>query len=108
MMLRVAARRVAALLVAVLVCGGRGVYGAEPAAADFKAGQTAYAAGDYARAARVWQPLAERGDAQAQYGMGMLARRGLAGPRDAAAAAQWWRKAANQGHTASQFNLGVL
>ena len=76
--------------------------------ASFKKGEAAYAAGDFSDAVKIWRPLADKGDAQAQYAMGLLARRGLGVPRDPVAAAEWWRKAANQGHTTAQFNLGVL
>ena len=41
-------------------------------AADFKAGLDAYKAGDYATALREWQPLAEKGDAHAQYNLALL------------------------------------
>ena len=43
-----------------------------PAMADFQAGKEAYAHGDYAMAMQEWLPLAERGDATAQYNLGLL------------------------------------
>jgi len=43
---------------------------------DYQAGAAAYDAGDYAKALSIWQPLAEKGDTQAQRGMGKLYEKG--------------------------------
>jgi TPR repeat protein len=51
---------------------------------------------------------AERGDAAAQYNLGVLYFRGDAVVQDYVQAAQWYRKAADQGHADAQFNLGVM
>jgi TPR repeat protein len=40
---------------------------AVPAWADYKAGEDAYHRGDFSTALREWRPLAEQGDALAQY-----------------------------------------
>src|SRR5690606_38659877 len=79
-----------------------------PAAADFKAGLEAYQAGNYAVALSEWRPYAERGDAHAQYNLGLLYSRGEGVPVDYAEAARWYQKAADQGIVAAQFNLGIL
>jgi len=50
---------------------------ASPAGADFKAGLDAYARDDYATALREWTPLAEAGDAFAQYNLALLHENGL-------------------------------
>src|SRR5512141_852563 len=42
-----------------------------PAWADFEAGMDANTRGDYATALREWRPLAEQGDALAQYNLGV-------------------------------------
>ena len=42
------------------------------AAQDLKTGYTAYTAGDYATALQEWTPLAEAGDALAQFMLGVL------------------------------------
>ena len=57
---------------------------------------------------REWQSLAERGDPQAQFNLGLLCARGQGGSRDYAQAAEWYRKAAAQGVAAAAFSLGVL
>ena len=81
---------------------------AVPAWADFQAGMDANNRGDYATALREWQPLAEQGDALAQYNLGVLYRKGRGVPQDDVQARQWYAKAAAQGQAKAQFNLGTL
>ena len=81
---------------------------AAPAWADFKAGADAYQSGDYATALREWQPLAEQGQALAQYNLGLLYANGQGVSKDDAQAQQWYEKAAAQGHAGAQVNLGIL
>jgi TPR repeat protein len=81
---------------------------AAPAWADFKAGVDAYQRGDYATALREWQPLAEQGQALAQYNLGLLYANGQGVSKDDAQALQWYEKAAAQGHADAQVNLGIL
>jgi TPR repeat protein len=81
---------------------------AVPAWADFQAGMTAYDREDYATALREWQPLAEQGDALAQYHVGMLYHKGRGVPQDDAQARKWYAKAAAQGQAKAQFSLGTL
>ncbi len=57
----------------------------------------AYQRGDYATALREWRPLAEQGNTEAQYGLGVMYDKGRGVPRDHAEALQWYRKAAEQG-----------
>ena len=79
-----------------------------PAWADFKAGMDAYHHSDYTTALREWQPLAEQGQALAQYQLGLLYANGQGVTKDDAKARQWYEKAAIQGHVEAQVNLGVL
>jgi TPR repeat protein len=81
---------------------------AMPAWADFQAGMDAYNRGDYATALREIRPLAEQGDADAQYYLGVLYdfRKGV--PQDFAMAREWYEKAAAKGHAGAQNNLGGL
>ena len=44
---------------------------------DFEAGMDAFNSGDYDTALAKWQPLAEAGDAEGQYGLGMMYGNGL-------------------------------
>jgi hypothetical protein len=80
---------------------------AVPGWAGFEEGIQAYKNGDYATAAREWLPLAQQGDARAQFLLGALYAQGYGVPRDYGAAAQWFRQAAAQGHVGAQYNLGV-
>jgi uncharacterized protein len=78
------------------------------AAQDFDAGVAAQQAGDYATALGVWTPLAEQGNAGAQYNLGVLYANGQGVPQDYAGAAKWHRLAAEQGDADAQFTLGVM
>lgn len=79
-----------------------------PAWADFQAGMTAHDREDYATALREWQPLAEQGNALAQYHVGMLYHKGRGVPQDDRQARKWYAKAAAQGQPKAQFSLGTL
>ena len=63
-------------------------------AGPFEDGEAAFSKGDYATALRLWQPLAQQGDARAQNGLGALYQRGLGVPQDLAEAMRWYQKAA--------------
>lgn len=79
-----------------------------PAAAGFYEGLQAYSAGDYATALKEWRPLAEQGDAGAQFNLGVMYSQGQGVPQDYAEAVKWYRLAAEQGNAKAQFNLGVM
>lgn len=68
----------------------------------------AYAAGDYAKAAKLYGPLAEKGNAEAQYNLGVMYRAGRGVPQDYQKARKWYRLAAEQGNALAQFNLGWM
>ncbi len=55
-------------------------------AADFEAGVEAYNRGDYATALKEWRPLAKRGDANAQYYLGVMHQNGEGVPQNYALA----------------------
>jgi hypothetical protein len=76
--------------------------------ANFKAGVDAYHRGDYATALREWRPLAEQGDAGAQFNLGQLYVNGQGILQDHVQARQWYEKAAAQGHADAEVNLGIL
>lgn len=71
-------------------------------------GVAAFEAGDYGEAVHIWRPLAEDGDAMAQFNMGLLHETGRGVVEDPATAAAWYVRAARQGVTAAQYNLAVL
>ncbi len=74
----------------------------------FQAGVDAYNQGDYETAFKEWLPLAEQGEAEAQYNLGVLYDKGQGVPQDDTKAVRWYRLAAGQGNSAAQFNLGVM
>jgi uncharacterized protein len=61
--------------------------------------------GDFARAFEIWQPMAEGGDALAQYNLGVLHERGLGVPQDESQAMWWYLKSAAQGYAWAAYNL---
>jgi hypothetical protein len=63
--------------------------------------------GDYATALRELSPLAEKGDARAQFDVGFMHAYGWGVPRNAAEAIAWYRKAADQGLQVAQHFLGL-
>jgi TPR repeat protein len=65
--------------------------------ADFQAGVDAYDRKDYATAFKEWQPLAEEGDALAQYNLGVMYANGQGVPQDYIQASMWVNLAAAQG-----------
>ena len=75
---------------------------------DYETGFEAYEVGDYATALAVWQPLAEEGDANSQYGLGLLYGNGFGVEMNDALALRWYGLAAQQGHAGAQCNLGVI
>lgn len=74
---------------------------------SYEAGLAAYDAGDYDKARRIWQPLAEKGDVRAQRGMGKMYEKGRGVERDFATALKWYRPAAEKGDAESQYRLSV-
>jgi hypothetical protein len=64
--------------------------------------------GDYDEAVRLWRPLAERGDPDAQYNLGVMYHLGHGVPVDHKAAFSWYRKAADKGVGVAMGNLAIL
>jgi uncharacterized protein len=76
--------------------------------ADFQTGLDAYQKGDYVGAAKEWRPLAEEGDATAQFNLGLLYLDGHGVPQNPVEAASWFRRAAEQDYPPAQHNLGAM
>ena len=76
--------------------------------ADFAKGLDAYQRGDYASAFVEWIPLAEQGNASAQYNLGRMYRNGDDVSQDYGSAINWYILAAEQGHANAQFKLGLM
>jgi len=78
------------------------------AAPNVRAGIEAWQAGNYALAIGNWRPLADRGDADAQYNIAQAYFLGRGVPQNANLAEQWYARAARQGHEQAQANYGLL
>ena len=76
--------------------------------ADWEKGWIAYNSGDYATALRELTPLAEQGNAAAQYYLGNMYEYGDGVPQDYKTAVKWYRLAAEQGDAYAQSNLGWM
>ncbi|HEY0721266.1 MAG TPA: tetratricopeptide repeat protein [Gammaproteobacteria bacterium] len=64
--------------------------------------------GDYVVAYCFWHPLAEQGDAEAQYALGWMYHNGYGLVSDDEKARFWWEKAIAQDHAEAMFSLGTL
>lgn len=71
-------------------------------------GYQSYLKGDFEAAYTEWLPLAELGDVEAQYNLGVMYDEGAGVERDLACAADWYRRAAEQGFVDAQTNLGLM
>jgi TPR repeat protein len=70
--------------------------------------EAAYERGDYATAMRIFRPLAEDGDAIAQYYLGALYDKGQGVPQDYAEATKWYGRSSEQGFSIAQHSLGFM
>jgi TPR repeat protein len=68
----------------------------------------AYGRRDYATAFKLFRPLADHGNANAQFYLGVMWEFGWGVPQNYAEAATWYRKAADQGDTGAETNLGIM
>jgi TPR repeat protein len=82
--------------------------GAAAASADVKQGVDAWQAGNFAAAVTAWRPLADQGDADAQFNLGQAYKLGRGVPMDLRIAQGWYEKAARQGHGQAQAILGLV
>lgn len=91
---------------ALLILGAQAGIGAAPT--DVKAGIDRWSRGDYAGAIAQWRPLADAGNADAQFNLGQAYKLGRGVPANASTAQSWYQKAARQGHEQAQVNVGLL
>jgi hypothetical protein len=78
-----------------------------PAWSGFDKGLDAFHHGHYETALKVWKPLAERGDVEAQLRLGYLYFDGLGVDQDFKEGVSWFRKAALQGNAEAQGKIGI-
>ena len=77
-------------------------------ASDLDDAVTAMRTGDFAEAYCIMRPLAENGDADAQYNIGWMYMNGYGLRVNDGLALEWWQKAAEQGHSDASFSIGML
>jgi len=77
-------------------------------AGDLEKGLTAYKAGKFEEAYKIWLPLGESGNADAQFNLGLLYRKGQGIDKNDRAALMWFIRAAKQGMADAQYNAGVM
>ena len=78
-----------------------------PALADFEKGKDAYLRGDYTTALNEWLPLAEQGNSEAQYFLGVMYSMGYGVIEDYKAAIKWYSLAAELGSANAQYRMGL-
>ena len=99
------ARWIAATVLALAVVPGMPAL----AWADAAAGSAAFDKGDYERAQAEWASAAERGDPDAEFGLGMLYERGDSDlKQDYKEADHWYEKAAEHGNIGAEYRLALI
>jgi hypothetical protein len=104
--IKAAVRDLAKVGLVVLVLSLRLVTPSAAAPADDL--MAAFSSGDYATLLRLSGPLAEQGNAGAQFNLGLMYEQGWGILQDYSAAVTWYRKAADQGNARAQVNLGAM
>jgi TPR repeat protein len=79
-----------------------------PPPASVRQGVEYWRAGKWEEAVKMWQPFAEKGDADAMFNMGQAWKLGRGVALDKGIAQDWYRRAAVKGHLPAQANLGIL
>ena len=98
-------RHLSILLLLLLPFAMRPAQAQDSPEAQLKQAWAAYEAGDNAKARALFAPLADRGEAEANYGLGLMEANGLGGPRDDAAAGGHFPTAAEGGHAVRQHTV---
>jgi uncharacterized protein len=82
---------------------------AAPAASQsVTAGIEAWQKADYSAAVAIWRPLADKGDAAAEFNLGQAYRLGRGVPQDLVAAQDWFERSARTGNVDAQSTLGLM
>lgn len=84
------------------------LFGRAAQSAPLDDAHAAYIRGDFTAALTVLQPLADQGNAEAQYYVGSMYATGRGLPQSYAEAARWIRRSAEQGFAQAQYDLGVM
>ena len=100
--------KLAGFVLIAALCTGFTLGLTAPGWAGVDEGVAALKRDDYATALRELRPLAEQGNAKAQYSLGLMYFASTGVPQDLAEAVKWYRKAAEQGYAKAEYNLGVM
>ena len=76
--------------------------------ADYISGQREYVSGNYENAISEWIPVAENGNARAQYNLGWMHANAKGTAQDFKVAIEWYKKSAVLGNVNAQYNLANL
>ncbi len=93
----------AVVLVLALLGVAQTAHAAEGMRASFEAAE----AGNFDSAVTIWKALAEKGDPQAQFNLGLMYHSGLGIARSESEAVKWYQKAAEGGYSAARVYLAV-
>ncbi len=93
-------KKIIVLLISISICSW--------ANAGLKEADKAYETKNYDVVFNELKPLAEQGNAEAQYKLGVLFDAGQGVKRDLKQAIFWYQRAATQGYAQSQYNLGGI
>ena len=75
---------------------------------EFQRGLVAFNDGNYEQAMEAWLPLAESGDLNAMYNVGLLYDEGLGVEQDKERALAWYLVPAQEGDVSAQFNVAMI
>ena len=92
----------------VALCIVAVAFATAPAFGGWDEGLDAYDKGNYKTALRELRPLAEQGDVDAQFYLGLMYIGGDGVPQDYKQAVKWFRLSAEQGDIAGQYTMGGL
>ena len=81
---------------------------AEPPPPSVRQGVELWRASKWDEAVKMWQPFAEKGDADAMFNMGQAYKLGRGVVLDKVIARDWYHRAAVKAHLPAQANLGIL
>ena len=87
----------------LLFSGSSGVFGD-----DYQDGWDAYERQDYKTAYKLWLPLAEQGNASAQYNLGVMYDNGQGVPQDYVLAHMWWNLSGSNGFKDAVTNRNIV
>ncbi len=78
------------------------------AAPDWESARRAYEQKNYTEAFQELQPLAQKGQPEAQALLGLMYNLGRGHPQDLTQALKWYKAAADQGNAEGEFHLGTM